>query len=147
MNLHPMIFISKFGWNLPSDTLFTIFIIFVWFVHSIDYNWRALSDELFDNKVDSVFSVIVCFCLITVLADNLELIPQNHIGVKKQRVHTIKVWWKSALEKSYVLSIHFRYFVIISFVKKGADFHLNKHEFPQPNDALSRDWLKPAQWF
>ena len=39
MNLHPMIFISKFGWYRPSDTLFTIFIIFFfWFVHSIDYN-------------------------------------------------------------------------------------------------------------
>ena len=30
---------------------------------------------------------------------------------------------------------------------KGVVLHLNKLEFPSPNDALCQVWLKLAQWF
>ena len=41
----------------------------------------------------------------------------------------------------------FHYFVIISPWKKDGAFHLNKLEFPSPEDALCQVWLKLAQWF
>ena len=35
-----------------------------------------------------------------------------------------------------ILSMYFRYFVIISPLEKGVALHLNKLEFPSPKDAL-----------
>ena len=46
-----------------------------------------------------------------------------------------------------VLSMYFRYFVIISPWKRMGALHLNKLESPSPKDALCQVWLKLAQWF
>ena len=54
----------------------------------------------------------------------------------------------SGEEDFLILSMHFRYFVIISpWKREGRALHLNKLESPSPKDALCQVWLKMAQWF
>ena len=45
-------------------------------------------------------------------------------------------WPSGSLEYFLISSMYFRYFVIISPLKKGGALHLKTPEFPSPKDAL-----------
>ena len=61
-----------------------------------------------------------------------------------------QVWQKSAQwfkEEDYFYYVNvFSLFRNHLPLQKGGALHLNKHEFPSPNDALCQVWLKLVQW-
>ena len=67
------------------------------------------------------------------------------------KMHCAKFGWNwlsgSWEDKFYILSIYFRYFVIISPWKRAGPTYLNKLESPSHLDALCQVWWKLGEWF
>ena len=122
--IHPRMFCAKLGWNWPHGSGEEDFLIslmyFRYFV--ILSPWKRVGPFILTK-----------------------------LNTLHPRMHCAKFGWNwpsGSVEDFKILSLCFRYFVIISPLKKGGVLHLNKFESPSPKDVCAKfGWNWPySSW-